>query len=68
MNVISELGNELAVAVLVEKKHNEKINTQEALNLIRNVQAVLSSSAVGVNRISDTPNPSAQDDAKKASH
>ena len=50
MNVISELGNELAVAVLVEKKHNEKINTQEALNLIRNVQAVLSSSAVGVNR------------------
>jgi hypothetical protein len=68
MNVISELGNELALAVLVEKKHREKINSQEALSLVRKVQATLLASSVMSRDTSETQNSSGQDEAKMSAH
>ena len=41
MNLIDELGSELALAVLVEKKHAEKIKSGEVLPLISRVKDAL---------------------------
>jgi hypothetical protein len=68
MNVISELGNELALAVLVEKKHREKINSEEALNLVRKVQATLLASSVVSHDASETQNPLGQEEVKMSAH
>ncbi|MCA1623991.1 MAG: hypothetical protein LC768_08105 [Acidobacteria bacterium] len=41
MNLVDELGNDLALAFLVEKKHTEKLNSTEILALIEKVKRVL---------------------------
>ena len=41
MNLLNELGNELALAFLVEKKHAEKIHPENAAALINKVKEVL---------------------------
>ena len=41
MNLLNELGNELALAFLVEKKHAEKIHPENAAALINKVKKVL---------------------------
>ena len=41
MNLIDELGNEIALAFLVEKKYSEKVNSKDALELIGKVRKVL---------------------------
>lgn len=68
MNVISELGNELALAVLVEKRLGEKINSHEALNLVRKVQSTLLASTVTEKEFSETQNPSAEKELKMSAH
>ncbi len=45
MNLLNELGNELALAFLVEKKHAEKIRPENAAALINKVKEVLESNA-----------------------
>lgn len=41
MNLITDLGAEIAFAVLVEKKHNEKISTKDVLPLIGRLNEAL---------------------------
>lgn len=41
MNLIDELGNEIALAFLVEKKHSEKVNSQDIPALIGRVKKIL---------------------------
>ncbi len=41
MNLLNELGNDLALAFLVEKKHTAKIGAKEAMALIAKVKRVL---------------------------
>lgn len=41
MNLLSDLGNEMAMAILVKKEYSEKIGTKDAVNLIENVQKIL---------------------------
>jgi len=41
MNLVNELGNDLALAFLVEKKHAEKLDSKEILALIDNIKRVL---------------------------
>lgn len=41
MDMISELGSDLAIAFLVEKKHSRKIAMRDALTLIDRVRAEL---------------------------
>ena len=41
MNLVNELSNELVLAFLVEKKHAEKLNTNDVLALIGRVKEVL---------------------------
>ena len=41
MDLINELGNDLALAVLVEKKHKEKLDSKEILSLIGKIREVL---------------------------
>jgi len=41
MDLLNELGTDLALAFLVEKKHTEKINRKDALALIAKVRKVL---------------------------
>lgn len=43
MNLINELESELAFAVLIEKKHSEKINSEDVLPLIKRINNVLES-------------------------
>ncbi len=43
MNLVNELENELVFALLVEKKHVEKINSENALALIAKVKTLLQS-------------------------
>ncbi|GIU83073.1 MAG: hypothetical protein D6687_11315 [Acidobacteria bacterium] len=40
-SVVGELRSELALAVLMEKKQNGKVNQQQAADLIKNIQLVL---------------------------
>lgn len=41
MNLINELDTEIAFAVLIEKKHNEKIETKEIPSLIGRLNEAL---------------------------
>ena len=41
MDLLNELGTDLALAFLVEKRHTEKINSKDALALIAKVRKVL---------------------------
>ncbi len=41
MNLITDLGAEIVFAVLVEKKHNEKISTKDVLPLIGRLNEAL---------------------------
>ncbi len=41
MDLISDLGNDLAVAFLVEKRHGQKIESKEVLALIGRIRAAL---------------------------
>lgn len=43
MELLNDLGNDLALAFLVEKKHNTKIDSKSALALIGRVKEVLRS-------------------------
>ncbi len=43
MELLNELGNDLALAFLVEKKHKSKIDSKSALALIERVREVLKS-------------------------
>jgi FtsZ-binding cell division protein ZapB len=42
-SVVGELRSELVLAVLIEKKREGKIDQQQAVDLIKNVQLILSS-------------------------
>lgn len=46
MNLVNELENELVFALLVEKKHIEKVNPKNALALIDKIKMVLQSISV----------------------
>ncbi len=46
MNLVNELENELVFALLVEKKHIEKINSENALALIAKIKTILQSTSV----------------------
>lgn len=41
MNLLSDLSNELAMAILVEKKHAEKFKKTDGVNLIGKVREIL---------------------------
>ena len=41
MNLLSDLSSELAVAILIEKKYAEKVDSNEALDLIDKVYDIL---------------------------
>lgn len=43
MNLISDLESDLAYAVLIEKKHTEKIGSQDVLLLIKRLNEALAS-------------------------
>ena len=45
MNLINDLGSELAQAVLVEKKHREKISSKDVLPLISRIADALEPSS-----------------------
>ena len=41
MDLIDDLGNDLALAFLVEKKYRQKIDSKDVLALIRRIKAAL---------------------------
>ncbi len=41
MNLIDELGNDIALAFFVEKKHSEKVDSRDVLELIGKVKRIL---------------------------
>ena len=41
MNLINDLGTDLALAFLVEKRYRQKIDSEDALALIRHVRCLL---------------------------
>ncbi|MCB1024472.1 MAG: hypothetical protein KDB79_08780 [Acidobacteria bacterium] len=41
MNLVSDLGNDIAFAILVEKKYREKVDSKELIPLISNVRDAL---------------------------
>ncbi|MEJ7848354.1 MAG: hypothetical protein WKF92_09720 [Pyrinomonadaceae bacterium] len=41
MDLIDDIGNDLALAFLVEKKHRQNLTSQDVLALIRRIKAVL---------------------------
>lgn len=41
MNLINDLGSELAFAVLIEKKHRERLHSSDVLPLIGRITEVL---------------------------
>lgn len=53
MNLLDELGNDLAFAFLVEKRHKEKIDSKEVAMLIEKIKDVLK--PVSVNEKSVKP-------------
>lgn len=55
MDLINDLGTELAVAFLVEKRYGQKIDSEEARALIARVTSVLKYSRI------DDPNRAAPD-------
>ena len=47
MDLIDDLGNDLAFAFLVERKHSNRLDSREALDLIGRVKTVLQPISVG---------------------
>ncbi len=41
MNLLSDLSSELAVAILLDKKYAETVNSNDALNLIGKIYEIL---------------------------
>jgi len=41
MNLLSDLSSELAIAILVDKKYSEKVNSTDALTLIDRICEIL---------------------------
>jgi hypothetical protein len=41
MDLVNDLGNDLVLAMLVEKKHGEKIDSKEIVSLIGRIREVL---------------------------
>lgn len=41
MNLINDLGNDLAVAFLIERRHSQKLDSREAIDLISHIKAAL---------------------------
>jgi hypothetical protein len=50
MNLINDLGTDLALAFLVEKRYRQKIDSEEALALIRQVRCLLEAELEGERR------------------
>jgi len=46
MNLISDIESELALAVLIEKKHTEKINSKDVLPLLKRLNEALESASL----------------------
>lgn len=42
MDLIDEIGSDLAVAFLIEKRHSQKIESRDAIDLINRIQGLLS--------------------------
>ena len=66
MNLLSDLSNELALAILVDKKHSEKVGLNEAANLIGKVREVLQ--PVSIDQKDRKPIFLTAKDSKAASH
>ncbi len=66
MNLLSDLSSELALAILVDKKHSEKVGSNEAANLIGKVREVLQ--PVSTDQKDRKPIFPMPEDAKSASH
>jgi hypothetical protein len=41
MDLVNDLGNDLVLAMLVEKKHSEKLDSREVLHLVSKIREVL---------------------------
>ena len=41
MELINDLGSDVALAILVNKRHTEKINSRETLSLISKINEIL---------------------------
>lgn len=41
MDLVNDLGKDLALAMLIEKKHSEKIDSEEIMSLLSKVREVL---------------------------
>lgn len=41
MNLLSDLSNELAIAILVDENHNKKISRSDGISLIEKVRNIL---------------------------
>ncbi len=41
MDLVNDLGNDLVLAMLVDKKHSEKIDSKEILPLISRIREIL---------------------------
>ena len=55
MNLINELGTDLALAFLVEQRYREKIDSEDALALIGQVRSVLESASSEIDAESSKP-------------
>lgn len=66
MNLINDLGDEVALAVLVEKKHFGKIKSGDVLPLISRIKEVLQ--AVSDRKDIHEENPTLEQIAKVAAH
>lgn len=47
MDLLNDLGNDLAVAFLIEKKHRQKLDSRGAVDLIDRIRAALNSTPQG---------------------
>jgi hypothetical protein len=47
MDLINDLGTDLALALLVEKRYRQKISSEEARSLIRRVKSLLECVSAG---------------------
>ena len=55
MNLINDLGTYLALAFLVEKRYRQKIDSEDALALIRRVRCLLEAELEGASPKSAVP-------------
>jgi hypothetical protein len=65
MNLLSDLSSDLAVAILVEKEYAEKVNSNEALDLIDKVCDILQPISSERESVKNLP---ATDEFKAVSH